>query len=124
MKNAVLNAFLPTRDIDKAKEFYVQLLGLDFIIDNGFSLELKSGGVPIRLTRVESFEPDPFTVLGWEVIDIKSTIQELLQKGLVFEKYPGIHQDELGIWSAPGGTLVAWFKDPDGNVLSLSQHGF
>ena len=73
------------------------------------------------LQKVQDFSPAPYTVLGWEVQDIESVVNELKSRGVAFEKYPFIQDQEFGIWSAPGGAKVAWFKDPDGNVLSVSQ---
>ena len=72
--------------------------------------------------RVEAFTPQPFTVLGWQVADLDSAIRGLTRAGVAFERFDGLEQDELGAWAAPGGTRIAWFKDPDGNLLSISQH--
>jgi len=121
MKSAKLNAFVPVRSISIAEKFYVQTLGLELKFNNGFALQVLSGEVPVRLTLVENFEVQPFTIMGWEVENIKASIQDLNGKGIVFERFPQVNQDEYGIWSAPGGTQVAWFKDPDGNLLSLSE---
>ena len=76
----------------------------------------------IRVTRVENVANAPYTVLGWDVRDIRSTALALGERGLTFARYPGMEQDELGIWTAPGGSQIAWFRDPDGNVLSIAQH--
>jgi len=76
----------------------------------------------LRIAKVKEFTPAPFTVLGWEVEHIEEAAAELHKNGVTFERFPGLTQDALGIWSAPGGAKVAWFKDPDGNILSLSQH--
>ena len=73
------------------------------------------------LNTVPEYTPHMFTILGWNVEDISANIRSLNEKGIQFEKYPFLEQDELGIWSAPGGTKVAWFKDPDGNILSLTE---
>ena len=77
----------------------------------------------LRVSKVESFEPVPFTVLGWEVPEIREAVKSLAYHGIVFQRYPGMLQDELGIWHSPGGARVAWFKDPDGNTLSLTEFG-
>jgi catechol 2,3-dioxygenase-like lactoylglutathione lyase family enzyme len=116
-------AFVATRKAEKAKEFYGDRLGLKFVSDDGFALVFDIDGTVLRIARVKEFTPFPFTVLGWEVEAIEKTVTELSQKGVTFEQFPGLSQDQLGIWAAPGGAAkVAWFKDPDGNVLSLSQH--
>jgi hypothetical protein len=77
----------------------------------------------LRVTIAPNVVAAGYTVLGWKVPDAASAVKALTQAGVVFERYEGMPQDELGIWTAPGGTKVAWFKDPDGNVLSVSQHG-
>jgi catechol 2,3-dioxygenase-like lactoylglutathione lyase family enzyme len=116
-------AFVATRKAEKAKEFYSDKLGLEFVSDDGFALVFDIDGTVLRIARVKEFTPFPFTVLGWEVEAIEKTVTQLSQKGVTFERFPGLSQDPQGIWSAPGGAAkVAWFKDPDGNVLSLSQH--
>jgi hypothetical protein len=116
-----LKAFISTIKPDKAKVFYKDLLGLKLISEDNYGLEFDSNGTRLRINIVHEFIPHPFTVLGWDVDSIKSTIQSLIKKGIVFEKYDFIDQDESGIWTAPGGTKVAWFKDPDNNILSLSE---
>jgi catechol 2,3-dioxygenase-like lactoylglutathione lyase family enzyme len=115
-------AFIATRNGDKAKAFYQEKLGLEFVNDDGFALVFNIDGTMLRIARVKEFSPFPFTVLGWEVTAIEKAVADLSQKGVTFEHFPGLSQDEQGIWAAPGGAKVAWFKDPDGNVLSLSQH--
>lgn len=115
-------AFVATRNADKAKAFYQEKLGLKFVSDDGFALVFDIDGTMLRIARVKDFNPMPFTVLGWEVEAIEETVADLGQKGVSFERFPGVPQDERGIWAAPGGAKVAWFKDPDGNVLSVSQH--
>jgi catechol 2,3-dioxygenase-like lactoylglutathione lyase family enzyme len=115
-------AFVATRNGDKAKAFYQDKLGLKFVSDDGFALVFDIGGTMLRIARVKEFSPFPFTVLGWEVDAIEKAVADLMQKGVTFERFPGMSQDKQGIWVAPGGTKVAWFKDPDGNVLSLGQH--
>jgi catechol 2,3-dioxygenase-like lactoylglutathione lyase family enzyme len=116
-----LKAFIPTLKPEKAKAFYKDLLGLKLISEDKYGLEFDSNGTRLRINIVPEFKPHSFTVLGWDVDSIKSTIQSLNKKGIIFEKYDFIEQDELGIWTAPGGTKVAWFKDPDENILSLSE---
>jgi catechol 2,3-dioxygenase-like lactoylglutathione lyase family enzyme len=118
-------AFVPTRDPEQARRFYGDVLGLRFVADDQFALVFDSGGVMVRVVNVSGFSdyrPAPFTILGWQVDDAEAAVRELQRKGVVFERFGGMEQDALGIWTAPGGARVAWFKDPDGNVLSVSQH--
>jgi catechol 2,3-dioxygenase-like lactoylglutathione lyase family enzyme len=122
LTNAAVMGFIPTRDFARARAFYVDLLGLAAVSEDDFALEVASGNTHIRITKVEEFTPFPFTIFGWRVPDIVSTVRALAAKGLIFERYHFLQQDEDDIWTAPGGTKVAWFRDPDGNTLSLSQH--
>jgi len=114
-------AFVPTKDAEKAKAFYVGVLGLRFVKDDGFALVLDANGIMIRVAKAE-FTPAPFTILGWQVADIEKMVAGLQAKGVHFERFGFFEQDALGIWTAPSGDKVAWFKDPDGNVLSVSEH--
>ena len=114
--------FVATKNPQQAKQFYGEKLGLRFLTDDSFALVFDIGGTMLRIAKVKDFEPEPFTVLGWEVTAIDEIVSQLSAKGVVFERFSGMPQDKLGIWSAPGGAKVAWFKDPDGNILSLSQH--
>jgi catechol 2,3-dioxygenase-like lactoylglutathione lyase family enzyme len=116
-----LKAFIPTTNPAKARMFYTEILGLKLLSQDNFALEFDANGTLLRITTVENLVPHPFTVLGWDVDNIKDLIKSLTGKGVVFERYEFIKQDKLGIWTAPGGTMVAWFKDPDGNLLSLSE---
>lgn len=115
---------LPTVKKVEAQDFFKNTLGLNFRCDDGFALVFDAGGIMFRLTPVKEFTPHPFSVLGWEVDDIATETAALSGKGVTFEKYDfeWMEQDEQGIWTAPDGTKVAWFKDPDGNLLSISQH--
>lgn len=116
-----LMAFLLTKDKARAKAFYADTLGLTFVRDDGFALVFNANGVMLRISEMKDFTPHKGTTLGWEVDDLPATIHELAKRGIQFERF-GMPQDELGIWTAPGGDQVAWFKDPDGNLLSLSRH--
>jgi len=115
---------IPTVKKDEAKTFYESVLGLTFKADDGFALVFDTAGIMLRVTPVQEFTPHPFSVLGWEVDDIGSAVKELSAKGVKFEIYdfPWMEQDEQGVWTAPDLTKVAWFKDPDGNLLSVAQH--
>ena len=115
---------IPTVKKDDAKAFYETTLGLTFKSDDGFALVFDTGGVMFRVTPVQGFTPHEFSVLGWEVDDLSATATGLVSRGVKFEIYdfPWMTQDDQGVWAAPDGTKVAWFKDPDGNLLSISQH--
>jgi predicted enzyme related to lactoylglutathione lyase len=98
------------------------VLGLHVLSQDNFALALDANGIMLRVTNVPpSFKPQPFTIFGWQVPDIAEAVTTLKGKGIHFESYGLPTQDPDGIWTAPGGTKVAWFKDPDGNVLSLTQ---
>ncbi|MFZ0939201.1 MAG: VOC family protein [Candidatus Sulfotelmatobacter sp.] len=115
-------AFVPTNDAAKARAFYEGILGLRFVKDDGFATMLDANGIMVRVAKVPQFSPAQFTILGWEVVDIRKTAESLQEKGIRCERFGFFEQDELGIWTAPTGDKVAWFKDPDGNILSVSQH--
>ena len=116
-------AFVPTKDSEKARAFYEGVLGLRFVKDDGFAMVMDANGIMVRVAKVPPpFEPAPFTILGWQVNDIERVAAGLQGKGVQFERFGFFQQDALGIWTAPTGDKVAWFKDPDGNILSVSQH--
>ncbi|HEY1963796.1 MAG TPA: VOC family protein, partial [Acidobacteriaceae bacterium] len=107
---------------DAARAFYEKKVGLRFISEDQFAIIFQSGINTIRITRTGSFIPAPFTILGWESSDIEQDVRDMTARGVVFERYDYMGpQDELGIWTAPSGAKVAWFKDPDGNTLSIGQ---
>src|SRR5580698_6040532 len=115
-------AFVPTTDTQKARAFYEDVLGLKFVKDDGFALVFDANGIMLRAAKMKEVTPAHSTVLGWQVTEIEKMAAALAGKGVVFERFGFFKQDELGIWTAPGGDKVAWFKDPDGNILSISQH--
>ena len=115
-------AFVPTRDAEKARAFYEEVLGLRFIKDDGFALIMDANGIMVRVAKAPEFKPLPFTILGWQVSEIEKVVRSLQKRGVQFEVFGFFEQDELGIWTAPTGDKVAWFKDPDGNMLSVSEH--
>jgi len=115
-------AFVPITDGEKARAFYEGVLGLRFVKDDGFALVFDANGIMIRASRMKQVAPAQFTVLGWQVSDVEKTARALQSKGVHFEVFGFFKQDELGIWTAPTGDKVAWFKDPDGNILSVSEH--
>lgn len=115
-------AFIPIKDSDKSRAFYEGVLGLRFIKDDGFALVFEANGVMVRAAKMKEFQPAQYTVLGWQVKDISNVVGKLRERGVHFEIFGFFKQDDLGIWTAPTGDKVAWFKDPDGNVLSVSEH--
>lgn len=114
-------SFIATTNSDKARQFYESVLGLRCLSDDPFALVFTSGATTLRLQKVESMTDVNYTVLGWEVINIQQCVKKLTEKGVLFEMFSQLPQDELGIWSSPSGASVAWFKDPDGNTLSLTE---
>jgi catechol 2,3-dioxygenase-like lactoylglutathione lyase family enzyme len=122
--NADLIAFVPTCDPQKSRRFYEQTLGLEFVSEDPFALVFRAHGVMLRIvnvSNVKDFSPAPFTILGWSVSSVEDTVRGLCQKGIEFERFPGMDQNPLGIWRSPSGAQVAWFKDPDGNILSITE---
>jgi catechol 2,3-dioxygenase-like lactoylglutathione lyase family enzyme len=114
--------FVPTTDSTRARDFYQNKLGFQSVSDDQFALVMRAGDNMVRIAKVEKFTPAPYTVLGWEVSRIEDEVRALAARGVVFEKYPFVQDQATGIWTTPNGDKVAWFKDPDGNVLSLSEH--
>ncbi len=114
-------AFLATTDLPRARDFYSRALGLEVLAEDSFACTLDAHGTNVRLTRVDDATIAPYTVLGWSVPDIDAAIGTLGANGVTFERFAGMDQDDRGVWRAPGGDRVAWFKDPDGNTLSLTQ---
>jgi catechol 2,3-dioxygenase-like lactoylglutathione lyase family enzyme len=121
MTKSKIICFVATRNPAAAREFYENALGLKLVSDDPFAMVFDADGVMLRVQKVHELTPVKHTVLGWDVPDISARIQELTREGVRFERYPGLPQDELGAWSTPSGAKVAWFKDPDGNTLSLTQ---
>jgi catechol 2,3-dioxygenase-like lactoylglutathione lyase family enzyme len=120
--HAPIVGFIPTKDFARARSFYVDVLGLRFVRADAFAMVLEANGTTIRVSQVAKFEPYPFTVLGWKVSPIEETVAHLEKRGVLFERFDGLKQEASGIWISPSGSKVAWFKDPDGNLLSLSDH--
>jgi catechol 2,3-dioxygenase-like lactoylglutathione lyase family enzyme len=114
--------FLTTTDYEKARAFYEGKLGFEFISLDQFALALRAGENMIRISKSEAFKPAQGTVLGWQADDLRTVVLWLKSRGVDTEKYPFVEDQELGIWNSPSGDQVAWFKDPDGNVLSISHH--
>jgi catechol 2,3-dioxygenase-like lactoylglutathione lyase family enzyme len=117
-----LMAFVATRDGVRARAFYEGTLGLKVLSDDDFALALDAGGTTLRVQKVGELSPHPFTALGWQVPDIAARIDALAARGVVFARFPGLAQDDRGVWVSPSSDArIAWFKDPDGNMLSLTQ---
>jgi len=114
--------FVPTKDYDKARAFYGGKLEFEFVSLDQYALVMSVGGHRIRIAKVPNFTPLQGTILGWEVKNIETVVTWLRDRGVPSEKYPFVQDRELGIWTAPNGDKVAWFKDPDGNILGVSQH--
>lgn len=117
-----LAGFIPTKDHEKARAFYEGKLGCEFVSLDQYALVMRLGGHVIRIVKLPKYTPLQATILGWQLEDIRSTARWLQDRGVELEKYPFVQERELGIWTAPNRDQVAWFKDPDGNVLSVSQH--
>ncbi len=123
LASASIMAFVATAQPERARQFYCGTLGLQALDDSPFALVLEGGGTTLRVQKVAEVSAPPYTVLGWEVADIAATMRELEGRGVQFERFEGMPQDDAGLWAAPDGTRVAWFRDPDGNLLSLTQSG-
>ena len=122
LRDAKVVAFAAITDGARAAEFYGQVLGLSLRSDDAFALTFDAAGVEIRLQKLERFTPQPFTALGWQVSDVTDVVQRLARHGVSPERYPWLEQDAAGVWHAPSGARIAWFKDPDGNLLSVAQY--
>jgi catechol 2,3-dioxygenase-like lactoylglutathione lyase family enzyme len=121
LSTAELVCFAATKNPEAAKSFYVNVLGLKLIEDSPFALVFDANGTMLRIQKVQEHTPAKHTTLGWHVADIRREMHELVRKGTRFERYERLSQDDVGIWKSPSGALIAWFLDPDGNGLSLTQ---
>ena len=121
--NATVTAFVATADPGRSKRFYHDTLGLGLLSDDQYAIAFDCNGIQLRIQKVEAVQPHPFTALGWHVPSIRDAIVGLTKRGVVFERYSFLTQDDLGVWRAPSTAQVAWFKDPDGNLLSLTEGG-
>ena len=116
-----LVAFVATTDLARAKDFYLTRLGLALVDEDAYACVLDANGTVLRVTLVQELTPPPHTVLGWTVPDIVEMVEDLVDRGVTLDRFDVLGQDEAGIWDAPGGARVAWFRDPDGNRLSVTQ---
>jgi catechol 2,3-dioxygenase-like lactoylglutathione lyase family enzyme len=121
LTNANIIAFVATTNADRATTFYHDTLGLRFVSADQFAIVFDCHGIQLRIQKLDKLTPHSFTSLGWNVANIRKEAAALSKRGVTFEKYPFLEQDDLGIWQAPSGAKVAWFKDPDGNLLSLTE---
>jgi catechol 2,3-dioxygenase-like lactoylglutathione lyase family enzyme len=122
LATAEVIAFVGVTDATRAKTFYQDKLGLRFASEEpGHALVFDAGGTMLRVSVVREVPPARYTVLGWKVGDVGAAVDALVAKGVTFERFPGFTQDARGVWTTPDGTRIAWFKDPDGNLLSLTQ---
>lgn len=116
-----ISVFIATAKPEESKAFYQDVMGLTLVDDNPFALVFNLSGAELRISKVPSFAPQPFTVLDWQVGNLEKSMSNLAGKGINFELFSGMDQDENGVWSTPEGVRIAWFKDPDDNVLSISK---
>lgn len=121
MLESKIICFVATQQPARALKFYSETLGLTLVSDDPFAMVFDANGTMLRVQKVQALLPAKHTVLGWAVPDILAKIGELTKRGVRFERYDGLAQDESGAWTSPAGAKVAWFKDPDGNTLSLVQ---
>ncbi len=113
--------FVATADPDRSRSFYQDVLGLTFVADEPYALVFAIDDLSLRIQKLPELTPANHTVLGWAVDDIRRAMADLVARGVHFERYPQLPQDDDGVWELPGGVKVAWFKDPDGNTLSLTE---
>jgi len=116
-----LMCFAATRKPAEALTFYRDTVGLKFVADEPFAVVFDDHATTLRVQKVQQLVPAGHTLLGWQVSDIADRARELAARGVRFERFDGMVQDELRIWTSPAGARVAWFKDPDGNILSLTE---
>ena len=121
LESSDLVAFVAAADLPRARAFYEQTLGLAVLEHNDFACVLDANGTMLRVTAVGEVARAGYTVLGWRVADIAASVRDLAARGVTFLRYEGMSQDDDGIWTTPSGEKVAWFSDPDGNTLSLTQ---
>lgn len=121
LRSREVMAFVATTNPARAKRFYADTLGLRFVSEDPFAVVFDAGGTVLRVAVVEALHPAAYTVLGWIVPGVSGAARDLERKGVAFRRYDGMPQDDQGIWTSPGGARIAWFQDPDGNTLSLTE---
>ena len=122
LANCQLAAFVATADSERSRIFYENTLGLKLVSDEEYAIVFDANGITLRIQKVRDVAPIPYTALGWHVTDIEKLVEELSGRGVSFEIYDGFGQTDQGVMTFPNGAKVAWFKDPDGNLLSLDQY--
>jgi catechol 2,3-dioxygenase-like lactoylglutathione lyase family enzyme len=122
LAGAKLVAFGATTDSARAAAFYATVLGLTVRYEDDFAISLDSNGVELRLQKLDRFIPQPFTTLGWQVLSLAAVVERFSRHGVKSERYPWLDQDADGVWQAPSGARIVWFKDPDGNLLSVAEY--
>ena len=123
LNKAQLIAFVAIQDSATSRRFYQQTLGLKLASEDHFAIVFDANGIMLRVQKVEKVKAGGYTALGWQVKDIRAEVRQLTKRGVSFERFDGMPQDEFGIWMSPADASIAWFKDPDGNILSLTQFG-
>ena len=121
LSGAAIVAFVATTDLERAHAFYGGLLGLERTEAGAFANAYDGGGTSLRVTRVDRVAQAPYTVLGWRLDDLAAAIAALAARGIALRRFAGLEHDDAGVWTAPGGARIAWFDDPDGNLLSLTE---
>jgi catechol 2,3-dioxygenase-like lactoylglutathione lyase family enzyme len=124
LNTAKLICFAATTRPEEARKFYAGTLGLPLVEEGPFALVFDANGTMLRIQKVQQLAPASHTALGWEVSDIREAVRQLAERGVSVERFGGLEQDELGLWTTPDGSKVAWFKDPDGNTISLTEFHF
>jgi catechol 2,3-dioxygenase-like lactoylglutathione lyase family enzyme len=114
--------FAATTNSRRSRTFYEETLGLKFVADDLFALVFRIGRIQLRIQKVDRKPKISYTVLGWAVTDIQKTVRQMSKEGVKFMRYDGLGQDTDGVWQAPSGARVAWFRDPDDNTLSLTEY--
>jgi len=120
LQGAEFVGFIPARDLAVARAFFIGTLGLIFLYEDEYALTVDANGTTVRINQVRDLRTQPFTIAGWSVNDVAATVDKMTTAGVTFKRFEGLEQDDRGIWHTPEGDLVAWFDDPDGNVLSIS----
>lgn len=123
LSDATITAVIATTNPARSRGFYNDTLGLRLVSDDQFAIAFDCNGIELRIQKVAQVLPHPFTALGWRVPDIREAVLGLVTRGVTFERYSCLRQDGHGVWQAPSGARVAWFTDPDGNLLSLTERG-
>ena len=123
LRTGRLIAHAATTDAYRSISFYKTLLGFAVLTNDEYAVAFNCNGTELRLRKVEKVVPWPYTAVGWEVKNIEKVVEQLTSKGIKFERHSFLDQDALGVWRAPSGTFVAWFRDPDQNLLSVSEPG-